>query len=474
MKTPLYSALTKYSREKIPFHMPGHKFGRLDCLEELNLFGLDATEASGLDNLYASEGIIKEAMELMAEYYGADNTLFLTNGSTAGILASLLALCKEGDKILVARNAHYSAWHGLILSGAVPIYIEPEWIEEAGVIGKIIPQTVEIALQAHPDCKGAIIVSPTYEGIVSDVEEIAKILHAQGKALIVDEAHGAHFVCNEAFPTSATRQGADVVIHSMHKTLPTLTQSGLLHWQGSLITQEKLIKSLQMVQTSSPSYAMMGLMDYVRGHLIENKEQIANDYIAPLKTFRQKMRQLKVLCLFELSYDEGPYDFYDPGKVIVLTKGILTGAQLAQMLEEEYEIVVEAALPHYIILMTSLVDTQKELEYLEKALIAIDLKLSHQEMYAPIHSQLYQEAFKETIPLVKSPREVYFSDTEKVSIEKANQRVLAKNIMLYPPGIPLFMMGQRLRENEIETIKKYKEQLLGLEEEKNSILVIKE
>jgi arginine decarboxylase len=453
--------------------MPGHKFGRNKELSSLDLFSIDATEASGLDNLYAAEGIIQEAMDLMAQYYEVENTIFLTNGSTAGILASILALCKEGDKILVARNAHYSVWHGLVLSGAIPIYIEPQWREEVGIIGEIAPQTIEAALKAHPDCKGAILVSPTYEGIASNIEEIAKILHAQNKVLIVDEAHGAHFVCNDAFPISAIQKGADVVIHSMHKTLPTLTQSGLLHWQGNLITKEKLIKSLQMVQTSSPSYAMMGLMDYVRSYLNENKEQIQKEYIEPLKAFRNRLKGLTRLSLFEESYTS-----YDIGKVIILTKGYLTGAALAKRLEEDYEIVVEAALPNYIILMTTVVDTKKELESLQKALFEIDtdlctqIRLSESSKEPKIRFEAPQ--VNADTQMEQSPREIYFSETEVVSIEEANQRVLAKNIMLYPPGIPLFMVGERLSKSQIETIKQYKEQLLGLEENKNDILVIKQ
>ncbi|MBS5800788.1 MAG: aminotransferase class I/II-fold pyridoxal phosphate-dependent enzyme, partial [Clostridiales bacterium] len=253
MKTPLYNALIEYSKHKKPFHMPGHKLGTFGDMKQLDFTALDVTEANGLDNLYEAEGIIKEAMQEMSRFYGAQSTTFLTNGSTAGILASLMTICKPGDKVLIARNCHHSVWHALILIGAVPIYIQPEYNEDFGLMGVIAKETISQALDLYPEVKGAIIVSPTYEGIVSDVKGIAEVLHEQDKVLIVDEAHGAHFVVNEAFPESSVLQGADLVIQSMHKTLPTLTQSALLHRGTNKINEDELIKNLRLVQTSSPS-----------------------------------------------------------------------------------------------------------------------------------------------------------------------------------------------------------------------------
>ena len=173
MKTPLYNALIEYSKHKKPFHMPGHKLGTFGDMKQLDFTALDVTEANGLDNLYEAEGIIKEAMQEMSRFYGAQSTTFLTNGSTAGILASLMTICKPGDKVLIARNCHHSVWHALILIGAVPIYIQPEYNEDFGLMGVIAKETISQALDLYPEVKGAIIVSPTYEGIVSDVKGIA-------------------------------------------------------------------------------------------------------------------------------------------------------------------------------------------------------------------------------------------------------------------------------------------------------------
>ncbi|OON97353.1 MAG: hypothetical protein ATN32_05600 [Candidatus Epulonipiscium fishelsonii] len=268
MKMPLYNKLINYSKQNIPFHMPGHKFDKTNIFKDINLFNLDATEVTDLDNLYEANGVIKDAMDLMASFYGAKETIFLTNGSTAGILSSLMTVCKPNDKILVARNCHYSVWNALILTGAIPIYVTPNYYNEY-LTGELDFKSVKRALEKYPDVVGLIMVSPTYDGIVSDIAQIAKLM--KHKILIVDEAHGAHFNINSVFPTSSINLGADIVIHSMHKTLPTLTQCALLHICSSKINYTDLIQNLRLTQTSSPSYLFMANMDYIRNY-ITNQE----------------------------------------------------------------------------------------------------------------------------------------------------------------------------------------------------------
>lgn len=464
MSTPLYSALIKYSQSKVPFHMPGHKLGSFGDMKNIDFTALDVTEANGLDNLYEAEGIIKEAMDKMKAFYGSEGTTFLTNGSTAGILASIMTICGPGDKVLVARNCHHSVWHALILTGAIPIYIKPEYEETLGIMTVITKGSIESALRQYPDAKGAIIVSPTYEGIVSDVKGIAKVLHKQDKVLIVDEAHGAHFVVSEEFPDSSIHEGADLVIQSMHKTLPTLTQSALLHRGTDKIDEERLIKTLRIVQTSSPSYVMMGVMDYARGYIQSHKDKIKEDYIAPLKVMRDNLSKMKKLKLLSL-----PYKVYDMSKIVVFTQGSgIDGYTLGQYLEERYQIVAEAMLPSQVILMTTLADTKETLTYLENALISIDeeLAINNTSQSDDIYCKLIGPILNEINPTCiseKAPREVYYSKAVWVPIEACIGRVASENIMIYPPGIPILCLGECIKGQHIELINQYQARLKGIE-----------
>lgn len=475
MNAPLYNALIEYSRTKYPFHMPGHKLGTFGNLKSLELMSLDVTEANGLDNLYEAEGIIEEAMIELSKFYGAKDTIMLTNGSTAGILASILALCKPGEKLLVARNCHHSVWHALILSGAVPIYITPEYDEETGLLTSITAETIEKSLRSHPDVKGAIIVSPTYEGVVSDIDEIAKVLHKEEKCLIVDEAHGAHFVVDDYFPKSSLMLGADIVIHSMHKTLPTLTQSALLHLGSSRIDKNKIIKSLRMVQTSSPSYVMMGVMDYIRAYIDTNRADIVESYIAPLELCRKKLAKMRKLALLDYQ------TFYDRGKIIIFTtKTNIDGYKLAELLEEEYQIVCEAALPDSIILMTTLADTKQTLELLTRALLKIDETLSFREEVPNkgIDSEdSNRTSNKVSMDLTKlysshtlSPREVHYSMEMKKEVGACEGFISKENIMLYPPGIPIVCIGEVMTKEHIDLIRKWQHKLKGIVRQRDEII----
>ena len=375
MKAPLYNKLIEYSESKLAFHMPGHKFGSIAGLDQINMAKLDNTEAVGMDNLYEADGVIKQAMILMAEFYGSKESIFLTNGSTTGIIASILATCKEGDQLIVARNAHHSVWSALVLAGVCPIYISPEYLEHEDMLGQMTAHTVEEAFKQYPNAKGVIIVSPTYEGVVSDIEAIAEVTHQYDKVLIVDEAHGAHFVLENGFPISSVRLGADLVINSMHKTLPALTQSALLHICSERISYESIIEALRMVQTSSPSYVMMGLMDYIRDYMIHNKEEIKASYIESLIEVRKNLaNNLSVLKLIEFMPKR-----YDISKVIISTiDANVSGYQLADFLNEEFNITVEAALDNYIILMTTMADKRESLLRLQEALLKIDSRLKIQ------------------------------------------------------------------------------------------------
>ncbi len=462
MNAPLYNELIAYSNSKLAFHMPGHKFGSIADLNKLNLSSLDNTEAMGLDNLYEAEGIIKEAMLLMADFYGSKDCVFLTNGSTSGVITSILATCNEGDELIIARNSHHSVWSALVLGGIRPIYISPEYIERDDILGEITVDTVRRAFKEHPNAKGVIIVSPTYEGIVSDIKGIAEVVHEYDKILIVDEAHGAHFVLGNCFPTSSTRLGADIVVNSMHKTLPALTQSGLLHICSSRVNYEKIIQTLRMVQTSSPSYMMMGLMDYIRCYILEHHVLIKKQYVDELVAMRQRLRNLQLLRLVE-----GNTQGYDISKIIISTAYTnINGYQLATILNKEYSIVVEAALDTYIILMTTMADTRDTLNRLEQALRYIDTCLQYRPMYEGINNFMSRE-----IILGESPRQIHYGEKVWENLRQCVGKKSANNIMLYPPGVPIVCIGETIEEKHIHMIHRFKGKLQGIKKSENEILL---
>jgi arginine/lysine/ornithine decarboxylase len=460
VKAPLYNKLLAYSSSKLSFHMPGHKFGTAADISHINLALLDNTEVVEMDNLYEAKGVIKQAMDLMAEFYGAKHTLFLTNGSTAGILASILAVCRENEKIIVARNCHHSVWSALILSGAVPVYVNPVYLKEEDLLGEISAEEIERAIKEHPDAKGVILVSPTYEGIVSDINAIAHIVHKYNKILIVDEAHGAHFVVGEPFPVNSIEQGADIIINSMHKTLPTLTQSALLHIGSDKIEYNELLRALKMVQTSSPSYIMMGMMDYIRAYILENKDLIKKDYIENLMEMRAALRQLKYLRLIDIKDS-------DISKIIISTISCnIEGYKLAELLDKKYNIVVEAAFKHYIIIITTIADNKKTLSLLKKAVFDID---DHLTSSISVYEGDY---LKDTvIKNAISPKVVYYALKEWIDLKDSEGQVAAHHIMLYPPGIPIICMGETISRWHINHFYELKDKLEGINQVDNKLMI---
>ena len=240
-EVPLLERLSTYAAsDAYPFHMPGHKRQvKMGITSVPNPFSVDITEIDGFDNLHHAEDILKESMNSAAAVYGADRSWYLVNGSTCGILAAIAAAVKPGEKILMARNSHKSAYHAVILNQLEPVYLYPEEVPEFQIPGGIEPEQVERALLEHPEIRAVFVTSPTYEGIVSDIQGIAATAHRHGAALIVDEAHGAHLPFGDGnyFPDGALQEGADLVIQSLHKTLPSLTQTAILHLKSQILEE---------------------------------------------------------------------------------------------------------------------------------------------------------------------------------------------------------------------------------------------
>ena len=328
--TSIYDKLKQLQYgEEYPFHMPGHKRNlKIDPLLD-EIAKVDITEITGFDDLHHPEEMIRDLMDNLKQIYGTEESYLLVNSSTAGNLSAIAALCKIGDKILVARNCHKSVYHAIELLGLDPVYIYPE-VDEDGICEGITKEQVEAVIKEEKMIKAMVLVSPTYEGRVSDIRGISDVLHQYDIPLIVDEAHGAHFVFDKYFPDSATKQGADLVIQSTHKTLPSLTQTAVLHLCSDLIKKEQVEEMIDIYETSSPSYLLMASAEYGIMYMKEEKEQLAQ-YVDNLKIFRKKCEQLQKIEL--LDQKKLGCFAYDNGKLVFSIKNCgINGKELFHLL----------------------------------------------------------------------------------------------------------------------------------------------
>lgn len=483
MKEYINDALKAYRvQKKYPWHMPGHK--RQACFETAEdmsnqavrdrdiwseIFARDYTEAKDLDDMHSPKLFIKDSLNAVSRIYGTYKTYMLVNGSTVGILAAIFGCTGRGQNILAARNCHKSVYNAIELRGLNPTYIMPEYIDNTGILGYISPMQVKEALEKLEKAgqlpAAVVITSPTYEGIISDVKGIADVVHGYGILLIVDEAQGAHFefIDRQEYRT-AMEEGADVVIESLHKTMPSLTQTSLLHIiNGSL--SDRIEKYLQMFQTSSPSYIFMQSMEKAISYGDSHRQEFL-EYINNLEKYRRKYDKLKYIRLFE------PKCLYDIGKMVfVIKEGTyididgdavpLTGTILGDILADKYGQVVEMTALNYIISMTSVSDRQEAYDKLYDTLKEIDEGLaiySNQNCFEKKLSVqplgMVQSECRLSIPeFIYSANTAVDMDAEIVHLENADGRISADYVYAYPPGIPVLVPGEKIDAVSIENIK---------------------
>lgn len=471
MPTPLLDSLVKLKKTSpIPFHMPGHKQNQ-DFIPK-NLLSLDITEIAGFDNLHNPTGIIKDSEELCAKVFGANKSFYLVNGTTSGIESAITALCCPNDKILISRNCHKSVYNGLICSGAVPIYILPE-TTFFGTSGTVSPSSVKKALIEHPDIKTALITSPTYEGLCSNIEAIAKILHEKNIPLIVDEAHGSHFAFSDEFPKTALSCGADVVVQSLHKTLPALTQCSVLHIKSNLVDVDKIAKSISMFTTTSPSYILMASIDNCQNILFENSKKLFENYTNSLNHLidsTKNLKNIRILTKSEILEKTTAFDS-DFGKIVLLIDNKNVNI-VEKYLKKDYNINIEMSGQNHILLMTSLCDPPLFFSILKKALKEIDQLLTPSENKQSVLP-------KETTPICPlSPRDAFFAKTENFPFEESMGLVSGEFIIPYPPGIPIIAPGELITSQTIENVRlcqKANIEIVGCQDKNlNTIKIISE
>lgn len=442
----LYDKLVQYSREDYyPMHMPGHK-RNTKMLSMVDPYAIDITEIDGFDNLHQAEGMISQLSVRLKNLYGAGRSYPLINGSTAGILAGISAATDLRDHVLIARNCHRSVYHALALRELKAEYLYPDRIPGSPVNGGILPAQVEEQLAGKPGLKLVIITSPTYEGIVSDIRAIAGIVHRHGALLLVDEAHGAHFGFHKGFPESAVISGADIVIQSLHKTLPAFTQTAVLHSNRPDLDR-RIEQYLAIYQSSSPSYLLMAGMDRCVCLLEEQSGLLFDAFFEKLQDFYRTMKQLKYLQLVDQSLKgkAGVYDM-DPSKLTILTgNGGLTGHAVSCELREKYHIVMEMASLSYVLGMTSIADTAEGFQRLMSALLAIDEGQTGKQKGYQAGMQVIPGAYSDDTVRPMQAMAISEAMGEKTRIIKlsgSHSRISASFVSLYPPGIPLIVPGE--------------------------------
>ena len=483
----LINRLAAYARSDMyPFHMPGHKrrTGPEDsfmnsCVDSFtNPFAVDITEIEGFDNLHHPEGILRDSMKWAADVYGADQTYYMINGSTGGILAAVCGSVPRGGRILVSRNCHKSVYHGICLNQLKTSYVYPQEIEGLGIQGGITAEDVDRMLNRYMDTQAVLIVCPTYDGIVSDIEAIARIVHRAGLPLIVDEAHGAHFRYDAMFPVSALDLGADVVIQSVHKTLPSLTQTALLHIKcnrpdgGCYADRERIDRYIHMVQSSSPSYVLMASIE---NSIYQMEQTDTAPYGKQLHRLRRRLGQMRHLRLVDtgLIGQAGIRDL-DISKIVVSTRGTclypaedgltgFTGAQLDDILRREYHLEMEMCGADYVTAITTVMDSGEGLERLGDALTRIDSQLTDAGYKPDGRSGDQKSVYSMRCDTAMSMGEAMEEKMASVGLEDSAGCISGEFVYIYPPGIPIVAPGEWISRPILEVILEYRDKGLPVQ-----------
>ncbi|EKE04443.1 MAG: hypothetical protein ACD_20C00078G0002 [uncultured bacterium] len=455
VETPIVDALENYfNNPSVALHIPGHARGegvlpKFKKLVGQRVISLDTTdEFDKLGTLLPADGPVERAQDLAAKAFGSSKSFFLINGSSVGNMALALSVTKENKKVIIGRNCHRSVISGITLTGAEPIWATPEKLDEWGVWGPVKPEKIEKLLDENPDAGVVWITNPTYEGIISDTAAISDICKKRNVILIVDEAHGCLWRFNDKLPPAALDLGADAVVHSLHKTGGSFSQSSILHLgKNSKINSEEVEANLRMLQSTSPSYMLLASLDAARAYLTSKYGQTRlNKAVDNANIIRESLKSISgVRCL-------SPEDGYniDPTKIYVTIDG-LSGKRLESILEIEYHIEVEAATDNGILALSNIGNTEKELEYFWECIKSIvnsnysDITYLEKTKYMPFLN-----------PEIEcTPRKAYMAPKEKVSPRKAVGRISAEVIAECPPGIPVLVPGERITREHIPYLTKY-------------------
>lgn len=455
VRAPIVEALkTACENPTYQFHIPGHTRGKAVYKEFKKLIGeralnIDTTdEFDNLGTLHPATGPIAEAQELAAEAFGAKKTFFLLNGSTAGNLAIGMALTKKGQKVIINRNCHRSALTGLMISGAEPVWICPSRIDDWAVWGSIEASKIEQALKENPDAGLVWITNPTYEGVVSDIKSISEVCKKYNVPLVVDEAHGCLWNFNKHLPETALKLGADVVVHSLHKTGGSMSQSSMLHIsKDSKINPDTVEKALKLLHTTSPSLVLLASLDSARAVLGSKSGQALIDRaVKNAKYLRSRLDNIPNLHQLKTSFGY----MTDVTKVFIKIDG-LSGKRLESILEIDFGIEVESASDIGVLILCNLGNRHSDFVYLADAL---------EKIASANHKDIYYLENRKHMPMLEpqirmSLRDAYYADKETIAKEDAIGRISAEVIAECPPGISILLPGELITEEHLPYLNDY-------------------
>ncbi|MDI9520601.1 MAG: aminotransferase class V-fold PLP-dependent enzyme [Bacillota bacterium] len=431
----------------LPMHMPGHK-RNLDLAPYLKTLAaqLDITEIKGFDHLHAAGGILQDAMNLAAHVFGANHTFFLVNGSTVGVLSAIRSVTQPGDSIIMARNCHKSVYNALALNNLRPYFIYPQTNLRYQIAASTSLQSVEQAILQHQDARVLMLTCPTYEGVVSDLPAIISLAHRHGLTVIIDEAHGSHLGFSPYFPSGAVKAGADIVIQSLHKTMPSLTQTALAHVRTPALANE-MQRQLAVFETTSPSFLLLASIDSCVRLIQKHHDELFTAWHKALEAFHEKALGLRLLRVLGYGKERGlkleNVHGLEPSKVFISTIDTnIDGYELAEILRDRFHTEPEMISPQGVLCMTGMGDTVDTMTFLGDALLEIDRGLSPAvvskvPLMAPQVQAKVSIARAERAPFICLP------------IEEADGYAVAETIVVYPPGIPVVVPGEVMNRQAI-------------------------
>ncbi|MGM0904624.1 MAG: aminotransferase class I/II-fold pyridoxal phosphate-dependent enzyme [Bacillota bacterium] len=448
-QTPLLDQLLFHNeKQPVSFHVPGHKYGELFPGKGRGFFQsllkLDATELTGLDDLHSPEGVILEAEQLLSNLYQSKRSFFLVNGSTSGNLAMILATLEEDDVVLVQRNSHKSIMNGIRLANAQPVYLNPDYDSDSMVASGVSLETIKAAIKLNPNAKALILTYPNYYGMVYNLKDIIDLAHEHGIPVLVDEAHGVHFVLGAPFPPSALALGADVVVQSAHKTLPAMTMGAYLHYNNGMVSLEKLSNYLQVLQSSSPSYPIMASLDVARSYVGTFAKEDMQTLLNRIDVFKTELGKIDGLTVFSQSK-------HDPLKMVIRANGY-SGFELQEIFETQ-GVFAELADPYNLLLVLPLYKkgiANGFTEAVDKIKKAMGGASSPSKHHGP--TSLPEFRGQPAEGLAMTFKEMTNKKPDFVSFSQAVGEICAESIIPYPPGIPMILPGERVKSVHIESL----------------------
>ncbi len=446
----LLGHLKKYVKTRpLAMHMPGHK-RNTELFPHFKEFtaDYDLTEIHNMDNLHAPQGIIKTCQTKAEKLWNSSNSYFLVNGSTCGVLAGIRGCTNRGDKVLVARNCHKSVYNAIELCGLTPVYIVPKMLPEVPIYSSVSCKAIKKSISENNDIKLIILTSPTYEGIISNVREITEIAHSYNIPVLIDEAHGAHLDLSPYFTGGAVKAGADIVIQSLHKTMPSLTQTAILHLNSNLISPQNIQRQISVFQTSSPSYLLMSSIDYCVT-VVAKKTELFIQWQNNLEYFKEKICSLKRLNILNYTQTTDNSIFaFDNSKIVISTVNTnINSLKLMDILRTKYNIELEMCGGDYCVAMTGMGNSKDDLSFFARALSEIDSTLTTNTSTG-IHTTI------SCLPPVACSISNALEKTSKaIPLENSLNKVSAEYVWVYPPGIPIITPGEIITKEIVSTIK---------------------